>query len=65
VHCALYPPDRGVILAGDALVMLDPYTARRGPCLVARAATADTGHGPPWTEGIETAVQRARAAGAA
>jgi glyoxylase-like metal-dependent hydrolase (beta-lactamase superfamily II) len=84
-HCALHLPDRGVILAGDALVMLDPYTARRGPCLVARAATADsernlrtldalaatqagtvlTGHGPPWTDGIEAAVDRARAAGAA
>jgi glyoxylase-like metal-dependent hydrolase (beta-lactamase superfamily II) len=41
-HCALHLPDRDVLIAGDALVMLDPYTAREGPCLVARAATADT-----------------------
>jgi glyoxylase-like metal-dependent hydrolase (beta-lactamase superfamily II) len=40
-HCALHLEDRGVVLAGDALVMLDPYTAREGPCIVARAATAD------------------------
>jgi hypothetical protein len=65
--------------------MLDPYTAKRGPRLVARAATADvernlgsldalaqtgarvvlTGHGEPWTGGIEAAVAQARAAGAA
>ena len=84
-HCALLLEDRGVLLAGDALVMLDPYTAREGPCIVARAATADsernlrtldavaatgaatvlTGHGPPWTQGAEAAVARARTAGAA
>src|SRR5215218_9637982 len=40
-HCALHLPDRDVLIAGDALVMLDPYTARQGPCIVARAATAD------------------------
>ena len=40
-HCALHLADRDVVLAGDAVVMLDPYTARRGPRLVARAATAD------------------------
>jgi glyoxylase-like metal-dependent hydrolase (beta-lactamase superfamily II) len=40
-HCALHLPDRDAVLAGDALVLLDPYTARRGPRLVARAATAD------------------------
>jgi glyoxylase-like metal-dependent hydrolase (beta-lactamase superfamily II) len=80
-HCALHLPDRDVLIAGDAIVMLDPYTGRRGPRLVARAATADsernlrsldalagtgartvlTGHGEPWTEGIEAAVSRARA----
>lgn len=84
-HCALHLPERDTLIAGDAIVMLDPYTARRGPCIVAGAATADsernlrsldalaatqartvlTGHGPPWTEGIEPAVQRARAAGPA
>jgi glyoxylase-like metal-dependent hydrolase (beta-lactamase superfamily II) len=40
-HCALHLPDRDTVIAGDAVVMLDPYTARRGPRLVARAATAD------------------------
>lgn len=41
-HSSLHLPERGVLIAGDAVVMLDPYTARRGPCLVARAATADS-----------------------
>jgi glyoxylase-like metal-dependent hydrolase (beta-lactamase superfamily II) len=40
-HCALHFPDRDAVIAGDALVMLDPYTAEKGPKLVARAATAD------------------------
>jgi glyoxylase-like metal-dependent hydrolase (beta-lactamase superfamily II) len=40
-HCALHFPDRDAVIAGDALVMLDPYTGRPGPRLVARAATAD------------------------
>jgi glyoxylase-like metal-dependent hydrolase (beta-lactamase superfamily II) len=84
-HCALHLPERDAVIAGDAVVTLDPYTARRGPRLVARAATADTarnlrsldalaatqartvltGHGDPWTEGVEAAVARARQAGAA
>ncbi len=41
-HCALHFPDRDAILAGDAIVMLDPYTGRTGPRLVARAATVDS-----------------------
>jgi glyoxylase-like metal-dependent hydrolase (beta-lactamase superfamily II) len=40
-HCALHYPDRDALICGDAIVMLDPYTARRGPRLVARAAVAD------------------------
>src|SRR3954453_8016523 len=36
-HCALHLPDRDTLIAGDAVVMLDPYTARPGPRLVARA----------------------------
>jgi glyoxylase-like metal-dependent hydrolase (beta-lactamase superfamily II) len=40
-HCALHFPDRDAVIAGDALVMLDPYTGQAGPRLVARAATAD------------------------
>ena len=35
-------PDRDVLLSGDALVTLDPYTGLRGPRLVAPAATSDT-----------------------
>ncbi|MFC7401407.1 MBL fold metallo-hydrolase [Citricoccus sp. GCM10030269] len=41
-HCALHLPDRDVVLTGDALVTLDPYTGQTGPRLVARAATADS-----------------------
>jgi glyoxylase-like metal-dependent hydrolase (beta-lactamase superfamily II) len=41
-HCALHLPDRDAVLAGDALVTLDPYTGRTGPRLVARAATVDS-----------------------
>jgi glyoxylase-like metal-dependent hydrolase (beta-lactamase superfamily II) len=40
-HCSLHLPDRGAVIVGDAFVMLDPYTGRRGPCIVAGAATAD------------------------
>jgi glyoxylase-like metal-dependent hydrolase (beta-lactamase superfamily II) len=41
-HCALHLPERDVVIAGDAIVTLDPYTGRVGPRLVARAATADS-----------------------
>ncbi len=81
-HVALHLPDRDVVFAGDAFVMLDPYTGLRGPRLVSRAATASTqlatnsldrlaetgaglaltGHGEPWRDGIEAAVQRTRQA---
>jgi glyoxylase-like metal-dependent hydrolase (beta-lactamase superfamily II) len=84
-HCALHLPDRDTVIAGDAIVTLDPYTAKRGPRLVARAATVDsernlnslgalaatgartvlTGHGEPWTRGVEAAVAEARRAGSA
>jgi glyoxylase-like metal-dependent hydrolase (beta-lactamase superfamily II) len=84
-HCALHVPDRDTVLAGDAVVTLDPYTGRTGPRLVARAATVDsernlatldalaatgartvlTGHGTPWTQGVEAIVDAARRAGAA
>ena len=39
-HCALHFPDRDAVTVGDAFVTLDPYTARTGPRVVARAATA-------------------------
>ena len=42
-HCALHFPDRGALIAGDAIVMLDPYTGRSGPRMVSGAATADFG----------------------
>jgi len=39
-HCSLHLADRDAVIAGDAMVTLDPYTGRRGPRIVARAATA-------------------------
>ena len=41
-HCSLHYPERGAVIVGDAFVMLDPYTGRNGPCVVAGAATADS-----------------------
>lgn len=41
-HCALHLPERDVVLSGDALVTLDPYTGRTGPRIIAGAATADS-----------------------
>jgi glyoxylase-like metal-dependent hydrolase (beta-lactamase superfamily II) len=41
-HCALHFPDRDAVIAGDAIVMLDPYTGAEGPRIVAGAATADS-----------------------
>ncbi|MEU4837576.1 MBL fold metallo-hydrolase [Nocardia testacea] len=40
--CALHLPEREVVLSGDALVTLDPYTGGKGPQIVAGAATADS-----------------------
>lgn len=40
-HVALHLPDSDAVIAGDALVTLDPYTGATGPRLVAGAATAD------------------------
>lgn len=42
-HCILHFPDRDTVLAGDAVVTLDPYTGKSGPQIVASAATKDTG----------------------
>ncbi|MGR6742135.1 MBL fold metallo-hydrolase [Microbacterium arborescens] len=39
-HCAFLLEAHGILLTGDALVTLDPYTGRTGPRVVARAATA-------------------------
>src|SRR5215218_6831421 len=41
-HCALHLPDRDAVIAGDAIVMLDPYLGAKGPRIVAGAATADS-----------------------
>ncbi len=41
-HVALHLPERDVVLVGDALVTLDPYTGVEGPQIVAGAATADS-----------------------
>lgn len=41
-HCALHLPERDVVISGDALVTLDPYTGGRGPQIVSGAATADS-----------------------
>ncbi|MDT0164828.1 MBL fold metallo-hydrolase [Actinotalea sp. AC32] len=41
-HCALHLPDRDVLISGDALVTLDPYTGVEGPQIIAGAATADS-----------------------
>lgn len=41
-HCGFHRARGDVLFAGDALVTIDPYTTRRGPCIVAGAATADS-----------------------
>ena len=40
-HCAFHFPDRDVVLTGDAIVTLGPYTGSPGPQIVEGAATAD------------------------
>lgn len=41
-HCGLHLADRSVLISGDALVTLDPYTGVVGPQIVSGAATADS-----------------------
>jgi len=41
-HCMFHLADRDVMLTGDALVTLDPYTGQSGPQIVASAATQNT-----------------------
>ena len=41
-HVAFDLPGRDTVIAGDAVVTLNPYTGGRGPQIVARAATADS-----------------------
>jgi glyoxylase-like metal-dependent hydrolase (beta-lactamase superfamily II) len=42
-HCCLHFPERDAVIAGDAIVNLDPYTGDEGPRVVSGAATADRG----------------------
>lgn len=41
-HVAFHFPDRDTVIAGDAVVTLNPYTGGRGPQIVAKGATADS-----------------------
>lgn len=41
-HCALHFPDRDAVIAGDAIVTLNPYTGNTGPQIVAGAGTANS-----------------------
>jgi glyoxylase-like metal-dependent hydrolase (beta-lactamase superfamily II) len=41
-HCSLHYPERNALIAGDAIVTLNPYTGGEGPQIVAGAATADS-----------------------
>ncbi|UJW31595.1 MBL fold metallo-hydrolase [Saccharothrix sp. AJ9571] len=40
-HCALHFPDRDAVIAGDAMVTLNPYRGTTGPQIVSGAATVD------------------------
>lgn len=40
-HCVFHFPDRDCVIAGDALVTLNPFTGGQGPQIVAAAATDD------------------------
>jgi glyoxylase-like metal-dependent hydrolase (beta-lactamase superfamily II) len=82
-HVALHLPDRGALLAGDALCTWNPLTGRDGPQLMPGAFAVSSprameslalvepleasallpGHGDPWTDGVPSAVARAREAG--
>lgn len=41
-HCSLHFPQRGALIAGDAVVTFNPYTGHGGPQIVSGAATADS-----------------------
>lgn len=77
-HQSVALPDRGVLLAGDALANFDYATGTRGVGLhrfnddreMALASldrlegidaqTVPFGHGDPWTDGLDTALELAR-----
>ncbi|MFC7789725.1 MBL fold metallo-hydrolase [Microbacterium sp. MAHUQ-60] len=54
-HCAFVFEHLGVTMCGDAIVTLDPYTGRRGPQIVAGAATADSARALQSVEGLRSA----------
>jgi glyoxylase-like metal-dependent hydrolase (beta-lactamase superfamily II) len=41
-HTALHFPDRGTVIAGDALATAEPYTGKRGPRLMSGASCVDS-----------------------
>ncbi|WP_336645562.1 MBL fold metallo-hydrolase [Microbacterium sp. USHLN186] len=57
-HCALFFEHLGVMMCGDALVTLDPYTGHRGPQIVAGAATADSPQALASLEALRQAGER-------
>jgi len=57
-HCAYLMEDRGILFSGDALVTYDPYTAERGPRIVAGAATANSGDALTALDALESTRAR-------
>jgi glyoxylase-like metal-dependent hydrolase (beta-lactamase superfamily II) len=52
-HTALQLEDRGVLIAGDAFVTYNPYTASAGPQIVSGGATADSAQALSSLEAFE------------
>jgi glyoxylase-like metal-dependent hydrolase (beta-lactamase superfamily II) len=57
-HCALHFPDRDAVIAGDAIVTLNPYTGSSGPQIVSGAATVDSERALASLDEIETTGAR-------
>jgi glyoxylase-like metal-dependent hydrolase (beta-lactamase superfamily II) len=62
-HCALHFPDRDAVIAGDAIVTLNPYTGSSGPQIVSGAATVDSERALASLHEIETTGARTVLAG--
>jgi len=62
-HCALHLPDRGLLIAGDAVVTHDVYTDSHAPRIVAGAATADSARAAMSAPANAAARPRGTAAG--
>ncbi len=52
-HVSLHLPDRGVLIAGDALCTYNPLTGARGPQLLPRAFAADAQQGLASLDALE------------